>query len=75
MVLRCSFFNYYNRNFTNSFTSKLNPDVAYRSSSQSITIENETWLYDTFEEFLAEYPKATRFRLEYYQEPAEGNVC
>lgn len=55
-------------NFYNSFVSKLNPDVAYGDSSQRITIENETWKYDTFEEFLAEYQKATSFSFDYYQD-------
>jgi hypothetical protein len=53
-------------NFYNTFKLKLSSHDLSKPSELSITIGNETWKYDTFDEFLAEYPKAERFSLYYY---------
>lgn len=53
------------------FLSKLDPDKEIGNPNNlSITYENESWCYDSLEEFLAECSKATSFRLSHL---AQGN--
>jgi predicted nucleotide-binding protein len=60
-------------NFYNAF--KARTKLRDESSEFQVTVnESETWQYDTFEEFLAEYPKASHYVLRLTSDTGRSNA-